>query len=112
MSPEQAIGQAVGPPSDVFSLAAVLGFAATARGPYGDGTQAELLYRVAHQGPSLDGVPAQVRRLVEPCLAAEPERRATTGDLIGHLGGARPAVGWLRTETVAAQGPQDTAPMT
>jgi hypothetical protein len=112
MSPEQAIGQAVGAPSDVFSLASVLVFAATGRGPYGDGTQAELLYRVAHQGPSLDGVPPQVRRLVEPCMAAEPERRPTTSDLIEHLGGARPAVGWLRTETIAAVGPDDTAPMT
>jgi protein kinase-like protein len=112
MSPEQAIGQAVGPPSDVFSLASVLVFAATGRGPYGDGTQAELLYRVAHQVPSLDGVPPQVRRLVEPCMAAEPARRPTTSDLIEHLGGARPAVGWLRTETIAAVGPDDTAPMT
>jgi serine/threonine protein kinase len=112
MSPEQAIGQAVGPPSDVFSLASVLVFAATARGPYGDGTQAELLYRVAHQGPSLDGVPSQVRALVEPCMAPEPERRPTTRDLVEHLGGTRPSVGWLRTETTAAQGPQDTAPMT
>jgi serine/threonine protein kinase len=112
MSPEQAIGLAVGPPSDVFSLASVLVFAATARGPYGDGTQAELLYRVAHQGPSLDGVPAQVRALVEPCMAAEPERRPTTRDLVEHLGGTRPSVGWLRTETTAAQGPHDTASMT
>jgi serine/threonine protein kinase len=112
MSPEQAIGQAVGPPSDVFSLASVLVFAATARGPYGDGTQAELLYRVAHQVPSLDGVPPQVRALVEPCMAAEPERRPTTRDLVEHLGGTRPSVGWLRTETTAAQGPHDTAPMT
>ena len=112
MSPEQAIGLAVGPPSDVFSLASVLVFAATARGPYGDGTQAELLYRVAHQVPSLDGVPAQVRALVEPCMAAEPERRPTTRDLVEHLGGTRPSVGWLRTETTAAQGPHDTAPMT
>jgi serine/threonine protein kinase len=112
MSPEQAIGQPVGAPSDVFSLASVLVFAATGRGPYGDGTQAELLYRVAHQVPSLDGVPPQVRRLVEPCMAAEPERRPTTGDLVAHLGGTRPAVGWLRTETIAAQDPHDTAPMT
>ena len=112
MSPEQAIGQAVGPPSDVFSLASVLVFAATGRGPYGDGTQAELLYRVAHQGPSLDGVPPQVRALVEPCMAPEPERRPTTRDLVEHLGGTRPAVGWLRTETAAAEGPHDTAPMT
>ena len=112
MSPEQAIGLAVGPPSDVFSLASVLVFAATGRGPYGDGTQAELLYRVAHQGPSLDGVPAQVRALVEPCMAPEPEQRPTTRDLVEHLGGTRPSVGWLRTETTAAQGPHDTAPMT
>jgi serine/threonine protein kinase len=112
MSPEQAIGQAVGPPSDVFSLASVLVFAATGRGPYGDGTQAELLYRVAHQGPSLDGVPPQVRALVEPCMAPEPERRPTTSDLVQHLGGTRPAVGWLRTEAIPAGGPHDTAPMT
>src|SRR5580693_3847629 len=112
MSPEQAIGQAVGPPSDVFSLASVLVFAATGRGPYGDGTQAELLYRVAHQVPSLDGVPPQVRALVEPCMAADPGRRPTTSDLVEHLGGTRPAVGWLRTETIAAVGPDDTAPMT
>jgi serine/threonine protein kinase len=112
MSPEQAIGQAVGPPSDVFSLASVLVFAATGRGPYGDGTQAELLFRVAHQGPSLDGVPPQVRALVEPCMAAEPERRPTTRDLVEHLGGTRPSVGWLRTETTAAEGPHDTASMT
>jgi serine/threonine protein kinase len=112
MSPEQAIGQAVGPPSDVFSLASVLVFAATGRGPYGDGTQAELLYRVAHQMPSLDGVPPQVRALVEPCMAADPQRRPTTTDLVEHLGGTRPAVGWLRTETIAAVGPDDTASMT
>jgi serine/threonine protein kinase len=112
MSPEQAIGQAVGPPSDVFSLASVLVFAATGRGPYGDGTQAELLYRVAHQGPSLDGVSPQVRALVEPCMAADPQQRPTTRDLVEHLGGTRPSVGWLRTETTAAQAPHDTAPMT
>ena len=112
MSPEQAIGHAVGPPSDVFSLASVLVFAATGRGPYGEGTQAELLYRVAHQGPSLDGVPPQVRALVEPCMAPDPERRPTTSDLIEHLGGTRPTVGWLRTEAIPADGPHDTAPMT
>jgi serine/threonine protein kinase len=112
MSPEQAIGQPVGAPSDVFSLASVLVFAATGRGPYGDGTQAELLYRVAHQGPSLDGVPPQVRALVEPCMAPDPDRRPTTSDLVEHLGGARPAVGWLRSQTSPADGPHDTAPMT
>jgi len=111
MSPEQAIGQTVGAPSDVFSLASVLVFAATGQGPYGDATQVEMLYRVAHQRPSLDQVPPHVRALVEPCMAAEPERRPTTADLIEHLGGARPAVGWLRAEPTAAQDPSPTATM-
>src|ERR1700758_2943612 len=34
MSPEQAEGHEVGPPSDVFSLGAVLAFAATGEGPF------------------------------------------------------------------------------
>jgi serine/threonine protein kinase len=37
MSPEQAEGREVGPPSDVFSLGAVLAFAATGQGPFGPG---------------------------------------------------------------------------
>src|SRR6201985_3470116 len=37
MSPEQARGHRVGPPSDVFSLGAVLTFAATGEGPFGTG---------------------------------------------------------------------------
>ena len=40
MSPEQAMGSDVGPPSDIFSLGAVLAFAATGEGPFGTGTTA------------------------------------------------------------------------
>ncbi len=38
MSSEQAAGFEVGPPSDIFSLGAVLAFAATGEGPFGTGT--------------------------------------------------------------------------
>ena len=34
MSPEQAEDHEVGPPSDIFSLGAVLAFAATGEGPF------------------------------------------------------------------------------
>ena len=55
MAPEQAMA-CRGTAGDIFALGSMLVFAATGRGPYGDGTQAELLYRVAHQVPSLDDV--------------------------------------------------------
>jgi serine/threonine protein kinase len=52
MSPEQATGREAGPPSDIFSLGAVLVFAATGRGPFGAGSSEELLDRVVRGRPS------------------------------------------------------------
>ena len=77
MSPEQAIGHEVGQPSDIFSLGAVLAFAATGEGPFGAGTTAALLYRVVHGSPGLDQVPTEVRPLIERCLAKDPSQRPT-----------------------------------
>ena len=53
MSPEQAEGCEVGPASDIFSLGAVLAFAATGEGPFGPGSSAALVYRVIHQPADL-----------------------------------------------------------
>ena len=110
MSPEQALGQAVGAPSDVYSLGSVLVFAATGQGPYGDGQPAQLLYRVAHEAPILDRVPPQVRSLVERCMAAEPGRRPDASELLDYLGAAKPAVGWLRTASMTAVNPDQGRP--
>jgi hypothetical protein len=46
MAAEQAEGLNVGPPSDIFSLAAVLGYAAANQGTFGSGTTAATLYCV------------------------------------------------------------------
>jgi serine/threonine protein kinase len=91
MSPEQAEGRAVGPASDVFSLGAVLAFAATGQGPFGDGGVAALVYRVVHGTPDLEGVCAEPRALIEKCLAKDPSARPATADLIAELGDAGPA---------------------
>jgi len=94
MSPEQAQGHAVGPPSDVFSLGAVLSFAATGEGPFGSGSTAALLYRVVFAPPATEALPARLRPLIERCLAKDPQQRPSTGDLLSDLN-AQPTAGWL-----------------
>ena len=95
MSPEQAMGSEVGPPSDIFNLGAVLAFAATGEGPFGTGTTAALLYRVVHGAPSLDLVPPTVRPLIEHCLAKDPRQRPTANGLLAEVGALQPGGTWL-----------------
>jgi serine/threonine protein kinase len=102
MSPEQAEGGEVGPPSDVFSLGAVLTFAASGQGPFGTGLTAALVYRVVHSPPSLEKVPEEIRPLVERCLAKDPAQRPTAGDVLHETGTAQPAPGWLPEPVIGA----------
>jgi eukaryotic-like serine/threonine-protein kinase len=95
MSPEQAIGGHIGPPSDIFNLGAVLAFAATGEGPFGTGTTASLLYRVVHGTPELSQVPASVRPLIEHCLTKDPAQRPTADDLLGQVGALQVTDNWL-----------------
>jgi hypothetical protein len=89
MSPEQARGAVAGPPSDVFSLGAVLAFAATGSPPFGDGVSAAvLLYRVLHEEPELSGLDAGLRAIVRDCLAKDPAARPSPGRLRELLAGA------------------------
>ena len=113
MSPEQARGNRVGPPSDVFSLGAVLAFAATGQGPFGTGSTATLLYRVVFTPPDTSGLPAELRPLVERCLAKDPEQRPTTEQLLAELDTASPTTGWLPapiTQTFPSHLPSEPGP--
>ncbi|GAA3042887.1 serine/threonine-protein kinase [Actinokineospora globicatena] len=86
LSPEQISGGVVGPPSDVFALGAVLVYAATGTGPFGNGEVASLLYRAVHTGPDLDGVPGELRPVVSRCLNSRAEARPTPADLLAEVG--------------------------
>src|ERR1700722_19605974 len=88
MSPEQAEGGRVGPPSDVFSLGGVIVFAATGTGPFGDGPQASMLYRVVHAAPVLDGMPGGLRELAAACLAKAPAQRPALAALVEAIASA------------------------
>jgi len=94
MSPEQATGAEIGPPSDIFSLGAVLTFAATGAGPFGEGSSPELAYRLVYRPPSLSRLPAQLRPLVERCLAKDPRERPTAEEVLAEAGAAQSATGW------------------
>jgi protein kinase-like protein len=95
MSPEQARGEEAGPASDIFSLGAVLTFAAVGEGPFGAGAATELLYRVVHDLPDTRQLPGQIRPLVERCLAKDPRWRPTTDQLLSDLGTIDSGTDWL-----------------
>lgn len=88
-SPEQTAGDEVGPPSDVFSLGAVLAFAATGNVPFGNESTPVMLYRVVHSEPDLSGVPDGLLPLVTACLNKSPQERPTTSGILDLVGEAR-----------------------
>ena len=85
MSPEQAMGEQVGQPADVFSLGAILAYASTGAGPFGTGPTPALLYRVVREEPDLTQVPERLRRLIQQCLAKDPATRPTPAGLLESL---------------------------
>jgi outer membrane protein assembly factor BamB len=86
MAPEQASGGETGPPGDVFALGAVLTYAATGKTPFGGGSIPQLVYRIVHEQPDLEGIadPA-LRALVAACLDKDPSRRPTAVQLLDRL---------------------------
>ncbi|WP_406179950.1 serine/threonine-protein kinase [Streptomyces sp. NBC_01006] len=104
MSPEQAQGGSVGTASDIFSLGTVLCFAATGRMPFGEGSAAELLYRVVHEAPNLERVPEGLRAVLGECLDKRPERRPSAEEVLSALSGGG-AVTVAPSVTVAAYPP-------
>ncbi|KIZ13327.1 serine/threonine-protein kinase [Streptomyces natalensis] len=103
MAPEQIVGTGAAGAADVFSLGAVLAFAATGVSPFAGDSSAALLYKVVHEepvlGPQLVG---EVRELVAACLAKDPAGRPAPAELAARLageasGGAAGLVraGWL-----------------
>ncbi|WP_051580253.1 serine/threonine-protein kinase [Pseudonocardia acaciae] len=86
MSPEQAGGAEGGPASDVFSLASVLTFAATGRGPFGTGgNPVAVLMKVTRGEPELTGLPAALRGELAGCLRKDPAERPSSRQLAAVL---------------------------
>ena len=99
MSPEQILGKGATGAADVFSLGAVLAFAATGQPPFPGDSSAALLYKVVHEQPELGPLSGELREVTQACLAKEPSERPTPAELARRLapeGAARlVAGGWL-----------------
>ncbi|MBL1088132.1 MULTISPECIES: protein kinase domain-containing protein [Streptomyces] len=74
-APEQVLGRRVGPAADVFSLGAVLAFAAGGRPAYTGAEVTAVLYEVVHGSPDLAAVPENLRYLITPCFSKDPAAR-------------------------------------
>lgn len=119
MSPEQAEGHRVTPASDVFSLGAVLAYAATSNDPFGQGPPLAVVHRVVNSEPRLDGIPEPVRALIHRCLAKTPTDRPTTSQVLQQItthwtppdDPAHPPI-WPEAITTLIHTPPPTAPYT
>ncbi|MHA4820339.1 protein kinase domain-containing protein [Streptomyces aculeolatus] len=83
MSPEQLrTPRAVTASSDVFSLGAVLVYAATGYGPFDDESPYMTAYRVVEEPPRLGALSGTLRQLTQWCLEKAPEERPHVADLL------------------------------
>ncbi|MFE1958878.1 protein kinase [Streptomyces sp. NPDC059479] len=109
MSPEQFQDpRSAGPASDVFSLAALLVYAATGRGPFDADSPYLTAHRVMNEDPVLDEVEQPLREIVARCLAKEPAGRPELGEL-AQLFAALPEQEPQNITTVILKGGPSTA---
>ena len=95
MSPEQVEALETGAASDVFSFGSVLAFAASGTAPFSGrgGSSASVMYRIVHTEPDLSPVPADIRGLVEACLAKDPRQRPDLGRVAAYAAAAAERLG-------------------
>ncbi|MEV7786216.1 serine/threonine-protein kinase [Streptomyces sp. NPDC088106] len=86
MSPEQAKdSRSVTGASDVFSLGSMLVFAATGHPPFHGANPVETVFMLLREGPDLDGLPDELRPLIEACMQMEATARPNPADLQAQL---------------------------
>ncbi|GAA2950455.1 PQQ-binding-like beta-propeller repeat protein [Streptomyces enissocaesilis] len=86
MSPEQARdSRSVTGASDIFSLGSTLVFAATGHAPFHGANPVETVFMLLREGPDTEGLPDELRPLIESCMQREAVRRPSPADLQAQL---------------------------
>lgn len=102
LAPEVVEGQDPSPAADWWAWAAVLTFAATGRPPFGRGSTAAVLGRVATGHVDVAGLPETVAGALRAALAPDPERRLGPAEVLRVLDGGPLPDGALDDEPGAA----------
>lgn len=86
MSPEQARdSRSVTGASDVFSLGSTLVFAATGHAPFHGANPVETVFMLLREGPDVEGLPDDLRPLIESCMQMDAALRPSPADLQAQL---------------------------
>ncbi|UIZ14712.1 outer membrane protein assembly factor BamB family protein [Streptomyces sp. R527F] len=86
MSPEQARdSRSVTGASDIFSLGSTLVFAATGHAPFHGANPVETVFMLLREGPDLEGLPDDLRPLIESCMQMDATQRPSPADLQAQL---------------------------
>ncbi|MBL1101704.1 protein kinase domain-containing protein [Streptomyces coffeae] len=103
MSPEQlSRPREVTAASDVFSLGALLVYAATGSSPFDAESPYMTAYQVVHEPPALEEVAQPLRGIVERCLAKDPAARPGLPELERLLGEV-PSNGVIRVDVATTK---------
>jgi transcriptional regulator with XRE-family HTH domain len=98
-APELAAHRQTLPAGDVFALGCVLAYAATGITPFGQGPDAQVLYRIVHEPPDPRALACHdetLRALIEACLNKDPDARPTPQAVIDACHGTpTPDGSWL-----------------
>ncbi|HEV2634041.1 MAG TPA: protein kinase [Actinocrinis sp.] len=98
-APELAAHRQTLPAGDVFALGCVLAYAATGVTAFGQGPDAQVLYRIVHERPDPRALACRdetLRALIEACLTKDPDARPTPQAVIQACRAApAPKESWL-----------------
>jgi transcriptional regulator with XRE-family HTH domain/tRNA A-37 threonylcarbamoyl transferase component Bud32 len=98
-APELAAHRQTRPAGDVFALGCVLAYAATGVTPFGEGADAQVLYRIVHEPPDPRALACRdetLRALIGACLNKDPDARPTPQAVIEACRGTpAPGGSWL-----------------
>ncbi|WP_028810463.1 serine/threonine-protein kinase [Streptomyces flavidovirens] len=106
MAPEQVRGERITPACDIFCLGSVMAYAATGRLPFGtaDSGVHALMYRIATEPPTLDGIPEGLQDLIGSCLHKDPAARPSLARVLERTRGGDSGDPWLPAALVAQLG--------